>query len=160
MSEYRDPRVDPRAGDILRIDEFAVEVVAVDARVEARDTANNEWVMPLDEWRAHAHCAAVLWQDDAPPPADVALLAAANRTLAERVERAERERDEARRVLLALAEGCRSAHDYEMRTARPRDLEAPGRILKALHDALGLSDDTLWGDMAAALRRLCGVSDG
>ena len=67
---------------------------------------------------------------------------------------------EGRRVLLALAEGCRSAHDYEMRTAHPRELEAPGRILKALHDALKLSDDSLWDDTADAIRRLCGVDDG
>lgn len=136
MSEYRDPRIDPRAGDILRIDGFAVEVVGVDARVEARDTANNEWGMPLDEWRETARAAVVLWQDDAPPPADVALLASANRALAEQVERAERERDEARRVLLAIAKAV-YGHPYRytlMESAAP--------------------------DVRLALRRLCGVADG
>ena len=36
--------------------------------------------------------------DDTPPPADPALLAAANRALTERLERAERERDALRQV--------------------------------------------------------------
>ena len=61
--------------------------------------------MSPDEWRVNAARSVLLWQEDAPPPADVALLALANRTLSAEleaaradVERVTAERDAARNI--------------------------------------------------------------
>lgn len=159
-SEYRDPRVDPRAGDVLRLASGDIEqVLCVDdeivgqerraAWLDTSDTLGRERGMSIAVWRDRAQHAVVLWQDGAPPPADVALLASANRTLAEQVERAERERDEARRVLLAIAEDV-YGHPYRYTLAMLR------RVLGIPPDGV----ESAAPDVRSALRRLCGVDDG
>lgn len=67
----RDPRIDPQAGDVLRLASgIVVQVRSVveghDTRgwyVSADDTRGRRWGVALDMWRWHVEGADVLWMD-------------------------------------------------------------------------------------------------
>ena len=66
-------------------------------------------------------------------------------SLTARLEAAEADRDKARRVLLAMADACESC--------------LAAHVINTLDEALHLDPFSMWTETAAALRKLCGVSD-
>lgn len=144
--DVRDPRHHPREHDVVRTLDGQVYVVSdAEAAIVTIDRPGSILVISLDTWREWTRSATALYQDDAMPPADVSLLAKANRALAQQVE-------DARRVLLALADACGRAVPGETHS------RAALRALEGVDVALGL-DGCGWDETAAALRKLCGVSD-